>query len=383
MRSDLSPFIQRGKLRRVSQRVFGLDIVRAVAILLVVFGHMFNHSRLPAWLSNTSRGGGLGVEIFFVLSGFLIGGILVRLLDQGRLAGPSDLLTFWSRRWLRTLPLYYVFFFVYLWYDWLGPTTVQRQAAYLVFLQNFAWRIPGFFAHSWSLAVEEWFYLIFPACVWVIGGRKPEPKRALLLGIVAVFGASLVTRLGQPVYDNWSDFNDLVRSAVVPRLDSVMFGVLMAWIKRHQPGFWQGLRGATPFVALLAAGVWAYHYAGLPGLVGSRLLQVFLLTGESLVFALLLPFFDGIERPPSLPALRWFVEGTSRLSYSIYLGHILVITLVNQTLSARGLFEAVYWRPTLLFGLYLTLTYAFALVTYSCVERPFLVWRDRKHIAAT
>jgi peptidoglycan/LPS O-acetylase OafA/YrhL len=148
-------------------RVFGLDFLRAAAILLVIVAHssfMFlplTH-RLEAWWML----GHLGVELFFVLSGFLIGGILATQAQTARFAVGR----FWVRRWLRTLPNYYLFLIINIvlarWIEGSWP----HAAPYAVFLQNFAWPQPLFFIESWSLAVEEIFYLIAP--LLLCGGRS-------------------------------------------------------------------------------------------------------------------------------------------------------------------------------------------------------------------
>ena len=93
----------------------------------------------------------LGVEIFFVLSGFLVGGILFEQVMSGA-SWHSLLPTFWVRRWIRTLPSYYLFL-------GLNILIYQRSglpplAPYFAFLQNFVHPIPSFFSDSWSLAIE-------------------------------------------------------------------------------------------------------------------------------------------------------------------------------------------------------------------------------------
>lgn len=129
-----------------SQRNFGLDLLRAIAVLLVVFSHYFASTPLRV-------GGVIGVEMFFVLSGYLIGSILYRftLLSDIRV---NDLYTFWVRRWVRTLPNYLFFLLVftalaYPWYE----LDVSEWLKYLFFLQNLAEPLNGFYGLSWSLSI--------------------------------------------------------------------------------------------------------------------------------------------------------------------------------------------------------------------------------------
>ena len=147
------------------QRQAGLDIFRSIAILVVVLGHglpllqaantAFPYIPLPD-----------GVEMFFVLSGFLIGQILLRV----PVFDTTNLLHFWSRRWLRTLPAYYVILILNIVLSkvhLIGSSADAITWHFWVFTQNLAWHFQGFFWESWSLAVEEWFYLLFPliACL--------------------------------------------------------------------------------------------------------------------------------------------------------------------------------------------------------------------------
>jgi peptidoglycan/LPS O-acetylase OafA/YrhL len=100
--------------------------------------------------------GTLGVEIFFVLSGFLIGQILLRDFEQG--VNFKKLLHFWKRRWIRTIPVYYLVLFLKF---VLAPAIGINIIWYFLFLQNNIYGI-DFFGVSWSLVIEEWFYLLIP-----------------------------------------------------------------------------------------------------------------------------------------------------------------------------------------------------------------------------
>src|SRR5262245_19657934 len=130
-------------------RNFGLDVVRSAAILPVLAVHYlaFTVPQAPALVWPY---GILGVTIFFVLSGFLIGRIMLRQFDRS--AGWPELLTFYQRRWLRTLPLYYLALVVGLFVSPGGigfaPAAGWRTLLYIPFLQNFAWPIPDWFSES-------------------------------------------------------------------------------------------------------------------------------------------------------------------------------------------------------------------------------------------
>lgn len=111
------------------KRIDGPDLFRFFAILRVLFGHMSEHFLPPPWLRIWSNHwGSLGVELCFVPSGYLIGGIIIRPIRAGKFKTSRDLLHFWLGRWLRTLLLYYLFPCLYLRLEWRGPFSPLRRA---------------------------------------------------------------------------------------------------------------------------------------------------------------------------------------------------------------------------------------------------------------
>ena len=178
--------------------VVQLDGLRGLAIVLVMLFHMNMVppvGRLALSWAAFCRSGNLGVDVFFVLSGFLITGILLDAVHR-----PHYFRNFYARRVLRIFPLYYaVLFFAFLVLPRIAPWTVVRYARvnseaiwYWLHLSNFAIARRGVFTHgivdvSWSLAIEEQFYLLWPAIVWCVSPRR---LRSLCLGLLAVSFAS-------------------------------------------------------------------------------------------------------------------------------------------------------------------------------------------------
>src|SRR3954471_20038191 len=151
-------------------RVFGLDLLRAAAILMVICAHgfvvLYPHFGEP--LGFFGHGGYYGVELFFVLSGFLIGQILIR--NGADLARAGNVAFFYTRRWLRTLPLFFLFLVVNVVFEHLfraHPVNFREALSHGLFLRHLAGFHMTFFPESWSLAIEEWFYLLFPAALWI------------------------------------------------------------------------------------------------------------------------------------------------------------------------------------------------------------------------
>lgn len=161
----------------INRRNYGLDLVRflAVSMVLVIHGiqELF-HIAIPYfWIIPP-----LGVELFFSLSGFLIGRILIKKINQDSYSF-FEIREFWVRRLLRILPLYLTLYFIYLVFYNLFLYPVKFDFSYLFFLQNLK-TAPRFFGESWSLSIEEWFYLLVPLlifCFYFIFSFLPKPWR--------------------------------------------------------------------------------------------------------------------------------------------------------------------------------------------------------------
>ena len=144
-------------------RIFGLDLLRCLAIVIVVLGHssflINNYTNFP-FISLPD-----GVDLFFVLSGYLVGTILIKSAEQEQKFDFKIVLQFLKRRWFRTLPNYYLFLLIniILIYYGLTPGFLNKYlSTFFVFFQNFHKPYDFLFWESWSLCVEEWFYLTFP-----------------------------------------------------------------------------------------------------------------------------------------------------------------------------------------------------------------------------
>jgi peptidoglycan/LPS O-acetylase OafA/YrhL len=178
---------------------FGLDMIRAFAIILVIICHIGTGIDTKVALFF----GYFGVELFFVLSGFLIGGSLINIVNKEGDLNIKDISGFWKKRWFRTLPNYYLVLIVFLLLDLVLSIykvkifSLLDFVKYFTFTQNLMWLQPvalhtftsGFFALSWSLAIEEWFYLLFPLTLLVCSKVIKNKKKVLLTsaGIFILF----------------------------------------------------------------------------------------------------------------------------------------------------------------------------------------------------
>lgn len=343
-----------------------LDCLRALAVSLVLASHgswFFERPEQSAFANITAV---LGVEIFFVLSGFLVGGILY---EQFRSAAPwqSLLPNFWSRRWIRTLPNYYLF---------LGLNIlIYRHAglpplgSYFVFLQNFASPIPPFFPESWSLAVEELFYFLFPLIVMAFGRAYGRSTQAFVAAGAFVFLLSLATRIGAVILFE-PTMEDGIRKIAIFRLDAIMSGVfayiVLRWIR---PGHRPALLAAGLVILAFSVAILARPQAELDHSLFARTLLFNVL---QLSIAMLLVWGFGRVELPGMATGG--ITALSRWSYSLYLVNMPVIIVVHSCWPfERGMALATVASAALYVGICLVL----AAGLYQYFERPILGWRDR------
>lgn len=355
-------------------RVFGLDFLRALAIVLVLVAHasfMFlplTH-RLEAWWML----GHLGVELFFVLSGFLIGAILVKQAH----AAHFGVGRFWLRRWLRTLPNYYLFLGVNIviarWIEGAWP----HAASYAVFMQNFAWPQPIFFIESWSLAVEEIFYLVAPVLVLACSGRVMRRVPATLLVAIAIVLATLVrvayVLTQQPVWDQ------AVRMVTLVRMDAIAYGALALLLYRPHDGFVRRHANAIAGAGAVGTAVGVVLYLALP-----KDTDVFARTGLfslfSASFAAFLPAAANWHRSGVPAFAENGVRRIARWSYALYLCQLAVMRVMGATFSGNAQTVA---GCLLQAGIFIVLSIASAALVYRYYEAPILRLRERLTGTAT
>ncbi|MEK7570773.1 MAG: acyltransferase [Patescibacteria group bacterium] len=355
-------------------RNFGLDLLRATAIIFVLINHVFNY--FIAFPKSTLIGdilGILGVELFFVLSGFLIGGIVLREFGEGIHA--HTVKRFYIRRWFRTLPLYYVLLITFVGSAAFATQQFDPHLLHFVFLQNFSHEALNFFGVSWSLAIEEWFYFLLPILLFFaykIKLFKGKILYFLLLFIIFVLLARFAyVFFFQPGFDD-------MRKHIFFRFDSLIIGVLMAGVKL-QRSTWYSLFQKPWFIILplaiiagLAYQFWKYFPFGV--LETSLFARVAAFPLLSISIALLIPFLEkntfvnhflGKIKAISVP-ITWI----SVLSYSLYLIHLPMFDLVKGNLLDKMPLE--YMAPIALIAAFLA-----SYVLYRCVEKPFMRLREK------
>lgn len=353
-------------------RNFGLDLVRALAILMVLLAH--GRALLPVHWERKwfAIGGFFGVELFFVLSGLLVGGILLRLYARQAQSGTGTwplMRGFWIRRWFRTLPNYFLFLTLNITlFQWLfGPQEYDWR--YFLLLQNLAWPSPPMMPEAWSLAVEEWFYLSLPlffAAFLLLPVARP---RALLIAALAYIGLFTLLRFGWALEPGPS-WGAEVRRVVALRLDAIGYGVLIAYLLHFHPE-WTRRRSGVLGLAGLAATVLAlalYIDGVILGPVGwQHRTLLFSIAGAGL--ALLLPWFAELRcRSRAITSAILFVSTTS---YAMYLIHLsFAIPLARDYIAPH--FTGWIWP----YVCYLALTVIASALVYRYFEHPITNLRE-------
>lgn len=317
-----------------------------------------------------------GVELFFVLSGFLIGGILIRLFEEPKVFGWKELLNFWLRRWFRTLPNYYLVLIlniIIVYFGVIKEDFSQFNWKFFFFLQNFYEPFTDFFWESWSLSVEEWFYLLFPpllVLVFIVLDRFKVRKQiivfcAILIFLIVPFLLRLFVASSFEVDEFWLRVK--IYKVVVFRLDSLALGLLAAFIKFYFPVFWHKSRNYA-FLIGLAISYYILYTIWLPN---EFITKVFIIFFKSFGCVLLLPKFDSIKTAPIV--VTRVVTHISLISYSMY--------LINLALVAEIIyFDFPPTGPQSAWAMYFV--YWFIVITvstlmYKYYEKPIMKLRDR------
>lgn len=352
------------------QRIFGLDLIRAIAIILVLLVHsgfMLNNTYFEGfpWVRLPD-----GVDVFFVLSGFLIGSILLKEIHHPTGFDSRRLARFWKRRWFRTLPNYYLILlanYLVVRYGIINEDIDQFSWHFLVFTQNLFHPFYGFFWESWSLSIEEWFYLLTP--ILILGlMRFIKPQHAFLIATLVMILAPLIYRISiaNPEVDYfWWDLR--FRKTVVSRLDSIGYGLLAAWLFRSFPQWWHRLRwqalvlGCLLIVMLMQVN--ASHQ--------SLYMQGPFLSLIPIAVMLFLPAANAWRSAGGL--ISRSVEHISKISYSMYLINLaLVAEVIRDNFPPEGGMDGimkylVFWVVVITVS---TLLYRF-------FEKPVMDLRDR------
>lgn len=363
------------------RRLPGLDLLRAIAIISVLCTHAWIAGGLGYGFGWIEEYGWMGVDLFFVLSGFLIGRqVLVRYQSGGGIDFPA----FYRHRAYRILPAYLVVVALYFLFPGLREQeAIQPLWQFLTFSMNLLvdQRVMHAFSSAWSLCVEEHFYLIFPVAVFFVAPRSGAKRVAgLLLGLVL---AGMVWRAfawwqsaapeagGSGVWEmDGRRYMELIYYPTYARLDGLICGIGLAILSVYRASQWERLQRHPNalalggfFIVLLAAWIFrdtltfAACVFGFPMLSAGLAMLVASAASSS-----------GLLARTTLPGASWIAA----TSYSIYLSHKAVLKLTS-----RHLPDQLNHHGMLTFLCCLLVAMTAAALLHYLVERPFLLLRDR------
>lgn len=356
-------------------RLPGLDLLRAVAIVWVMLYHVTSWGPvLPGFIEY----GYIGVDLFFVLSGFLIGWQLLKPYTVGLQPAWRQ---FFLRRAFRVLPAYWLVLVLYFAVPAVRESPgIQPLWQFLSFTQNL---FPDYlrsraFSHAWSLCIEEHFYLLLPPVVWLLA-RKPTVGKIASAAIATLVGGMLLRgwiwqhdvapflhiRSGEG--NVFERYIENIYNPTYCRLDGLLAGVMLALVKCFRPAWWSWA---------MARGVW-FLAAGLLGVYAALSLKSPGYLSAVIGFPLLSISLAAIVLAAISPRTwlgRWRVPGVApiaAMAFSLYLTHKAVYHLTQTYLDAylpdSNLLEL---------GVYIGAAFAVGAVLYLTVERPGMRLRE-------
>lgn len=357
-----------------NNRIYGLDILRAFAIVNVMQSHGYDYSSKLANINYYKWITFDGVGLFFVLSGFLIGGILLKTIREQEFSF-TQLFRFWLRRWFRTLPNYFLVLIILIaCYHYSHHCLPPQWMEYFCFTQCFASPHPLFFGEAWSLAVEEWFYLIVPFGFFLILLFSKEKNKAVLFWIVFVLIAGTLVRIYKVYHHNYfidGTFGVEISKQVVTRMDGLMYGMLGAWISLNKNEIWERNKNVFFVLGLILLIVPNTFY-------NEFYLGYFHYSVEALGTLFILPKLNSIKSGSG--KIFKAITFISVISYSMYLtNHMIVqraflpkINLIFHLEPATGRADSA-----INFILFWSLTILFSWLLYRFWEMPVMKLREK------
>jgi peptidoglycan/LPS O-acetylase OafA/YrhL len=341
-----------------------LDFLRCAAIVAVLVAHLLPHEIADAQLLlaiNTLAQ--RGVDLFFVLSGYLIGGIALREVAA---SGGLRVGRFWLRRWLRTLPAYYATLLLYSLKELLPHRSagLVKPWAFVFFIQSYVIGSLPDFAHSWSLCVEEHFYLALPvliAVLNVLGFRRPWHVAGAVFSVAMAFAVHRWVAL-------WSEA--IVTERVTHfRTDALSVGVLLACAEVQAPALSAAVRHRVR--QLCICGLALLGLAGALNLADSAAWQSMFALAFGVWVAIAAARVDWLARLGAAKPIATI----ARISYSLYLLHPLVVGTLDQLYFRKRPETLGSWSVFVVLALFGSLVAALA--CHRTVEQTFLRLRDR------
>lgn len=349
----------------IENRIFGLDLLRSVAIIIVVLVHSnFKYIEGIPFIPLPD-----GVNLFFVLSGYLIGTIIIKTVEQNKKFDLKNTIIFLIRRIFRTLPNYFLFLLiniVLIYFGLINGFLNQYLVTYFVFFQNFYKPYDFLFWESWSISIEEWFYFLFPFTLLLffsITKYTIKRKNIILTTIVFFLICPLIYRILLFQSNPNLDFDLYFRKLVLTRLDTIGFGLMGAYLHYYNIVFW-GKNKNTFFIL----GIVLIFILTIIDIHNIVFLKTFYYSLIGFSILLLLPKLESLknEKIPLKP-----FQFISKISYSMYLIHIPLTQIISKIFVFSNKFDAI-----LIYLLFWIILITISNLVYRFYEKPIMNLRD-------
>lgn len=359
-------------------KLYGLDHLRALAILLVLIFHYQLWFPHPTWTSWFMQLGWTGVDLFFVLSGFLISSQLFSQIKKGNQISIKE---FYVKRFFRIIPIYFFVVAIY----FLFPFFREKEALpplwrFLTFTQNFGTDTSKFgtFSHVWSLCVEEHFYLFLPFILIFLQRKSLFAKSYWILIALFLFGFAIRLLLWDTYLAPYGIAGlpkgywvKIMYAPTYNRLDGLLVGVAVASLYQFLPNVWKKISrfGNHLIITGVLLMVLAYFSCTTPFTFST---SIFGFPIIAIAYGFMV---TGAISPVSI-LYKWQSNTTTfiaTLSYGIYLTHKSIIHVVQETFSKWG----IEVSGNIMFLISIVICLLGAWLLHLTIEKPFMKIRDR------
>jgi len=340
------------------KKILTLDGLRGYAALFVLFAH------IPK-VTNTSLGefihkipstfhlAYVGVDIFFVMSGFLI----TRILLKEKISNNFSFIRFYTKRALRLFPIYYLLAIIIgVLYSWEGIWAVLMYVSNYYFAYNLS---PNPLRHTWSLAVEEQFYLIWPVILYFFNIKKSRIIIGFLFPLIAIFAAFYAFyQLEYKLFEN------LLYRGTIYRVFSLSLGSFLAFNEV------KNLKRSKKIISFIVLIVLLLLFLFKAGMIPMLILKMILAALLSLIILIIVLKLENKNNFINFLFSGKLIRFIGMISYGLYLYHFPVIFFIEK-------YDKKGYLSIMEFGLLLLICFALPVISYYSIEKPILNYKQK------
>ena len=342
----------------IQRRIEGFDFLKAIALFMVLLQHffMFTEDYYPKlrifWILSHNA-----LDFFFVLSGFLIAGILDKIQIKGHF-NLKGIIKFYIRRWFKTIPMY-LLIIICLILSYLNIYYANDfSLSFLIFTQNLYKANFHFLPHTYSLTIEEWFYILFPVCVMFFLNFCKK-NNSFYLSILFWISFAIIVRLIINLdLENW-DIE--IRKSLISRIDAPTYGILIYFLLKNNYEKIKNHKNILAFIGVIFCLFFTYLLIKKTSLLFNN---VFYYTFIPLCISFSLPYFYFLNFTKKI---NNFFRNQSLASYSIYLIHLPLMYILKNHFIVKSSFKSI-----LLLILSIALSYLIGLFFYKYYKKPVM-----------